>query len=355
MERFNLRLVSDDADRTAFLELPDRLGAPPRDDGPLRHLLSGRHPLSDDADIAHYLLLEGERPRGRMTLTQYPGWDTLCLGYFECIPDQAAADRLFAGAREEAARRGLKSITGPIDVSFWIRYRFKVTNFDRVFFGEPENLPYYPGLFEAGGFTPVARYVSLWYRPMPPGHELTKFAGRSEAMRRRGIRIVHPQRRDFARSLDDVHAMLMELYQGFPGFQPISREDFQAIYGSLKLIMDPRLIALAYDGETPAGFFIAFPDYGEGLLEGSTLNKLWHLLRLRRNPPGAVLAYAGVRPGYEGLGGALYYEVLRSVQERQLPAVAALIQEGRVTAGYEKELVEDTTEYRLYRMELLDP
>lgn len=352
MERFRIRQVADAADRKAFLKLPGTLSQLRQDEGTVRQFLNGSHPLSEDACINHYLLAEGDEVKGRMTLTHYPGADTLYLGYFACIPDQAAADALFRKAREVAAGLSLGSVTGPMDVSFWISYRFKVTNFDRTFFGEPENPAYYPALFEAGGFSTAARYVSRYYRAMPEDHVLQKFSRRREAMKQRGIRIFHPDMKAFETYLDDIHGMLMELYADFPGFQPITRENFRKIYGSLKLAADPGLIALAYDGDKPAGFFIALPDYRDSLKRGLAWTRLWNLFRIRRKPARVVLAYAGVRRGYEGLGGALYYEVLEGVKERRLPVVSALIQEGKVTAGFEKELVEDTTCYRLYRMYL---
>lgn len=352
MERYRVRQVEDEAGRSVFLKLPAKFSRLPQDEATVRQLLKGTHPLSDEADITHYLLEDGNEVIGRMTLTHYPGQDTLYLGFFECIPEPTAAAALFWKAEEVATGMGVASIMGPVDVSFWIRYRFKVTNFDRFFFGEPLNPEYYPELFESNGFKVAGRYVSQYYGVMPRDHPLSKFKKRSEAMKQRGIRIIHPDMKYFENFLHDLHGMLMELYADFPGFQPISREDFGELYGSLKLAADPKLIALAYDGDNPAGFFIAFPDYGVKLMRGNPVRKLWNLFCIRRNPPGVVLAYAGVRRGYEGLGGALYHEVLKEVRERGLPTVAALIQEGKVTAGFEKELLADTTEYRLYRMDV---
>lgn len=344
-----------------FLTLPHKLyaegqssdkgSAYHQDDRVVEQFLNGSHPLSDDAEISHYLLMNKGQALGRMTLTFVPGSQTLYLGFFECLNDQNSAELLFEAARIEARRRGLSTITGPVDVSFWIGYRFKLNNFDRVYFGEPQNKEYYPALFEGGGFVSVNTYVSHYHRPLTGDEaDLAKFRRRSELAKKRGLCLVHPDYADFDRYLEDIHELLMELYRDFPAFHPISFEDFKAIFSGLKLITDPNLIVLAYDGKVPAGFFISFPDYGNELLQGSRLRRLWKLWRLKRHPKQIVLSYSGVRHGYEGLSGALYYNILLKVKAMGLPAVSTLMKKGKVTAGFGREAEESTTEYRLYEM-----
>lgn len=346
--------VTTDQERENFLDLPRRLYGKKthQDDAVVRQFLEGTHPLSDDADIGHYLLCREGEAAGRMTLTQYPGSDTLYLGYFECIDDMAAAGLLIRQARQEAAERGLSSVTGPVDVSFWVGYRFKISQFDQSFMGEPQNMAYYPGLFEKAGFRPIRDYVSHYHRRIPADYELTKFQARSRMIRGRGIRIIHPDFRQFDRYLIDIHGLLMELYRDFPAFVPIGQADFTAMFRDLKLISDPRLIVMAYDGEVPVGFFISFPDYQNHLLSKRRLVRLWYLLTVKWTPRRIVLSYSGVRRGYEGLSGALYLEVLSYLKKKQLPGVSTLMQKGKVTSGFEKGLVESTTQYRLYELKV---
>lgn len=338
--------------KQAFLKLPRVLYQTGchQDEATVRQFLDGTHPLSDDARISHYLLTQKNTVLGRMTLTVHPELDTLLLGYFECVKDQRCADALFERARQEAKHQGLSSVTGPVDVSFWVGYRLKVSLFDEVYMGEPQNKPYYQDLFERGGFASVSRYVSHYHRIIPPDHEFKKFRQRSELARARGIRLIHPDFRRFDQYLADIHGLLMELYDDFPAFHRVSLEDFKAMFKSLKRISDPDLIVLAYDGSVPVGFFIAFPDYGNELLQPNLLRQIWALARQKRRQKRIILSYSGVKRGYEGLSGALYYKVLQTVQEKGLPAVSTLMQKGKVTAGFEKDLVEKTAEYRLYRL-----
>lgn len=353
----NVIKVTTEEEQKKFLSFPRQIYQSDyhQDDQVVEQFLQGSHVLSDDAVMDHYLLIEGETILGRMTLSRLPQGNTLYLGYFECLDDQAAADCLFATARTEALRLGLPSVTGPVDVSFWIGYRFKLNNFDRVYFGEPQNKAYYPRLFETAGFVSTNLYVSHYHRPMAGNEaELAKFGRRSELAKSRGIRIVHPDYAEFDRYLRDIHGLLMELYADFPAFHPISFPDFKAVFGGLKFITDPRLIVLAYDQDLPVGFFIAFPDYGNRLVTGSKWKRLWTVFKIRRNPKQIVLSYSGVKKGYEGLSGALYYDILQRVEELGLPAISTLMKKGKVTAGFGREVEESTTEYRLYEFKVRD-
>lgn len=350
----NVIEVQTEQDRIDFLNLPRALYGRRhhQNTAVVRQFLEGSHPLSDTAEIRHFLLRRENRVVGRMTLTASPGLDTLFLGYFECIDAPACANALFQRAREEALRLGRTSVTGPVDVSFWVGYRLKLDQPDRVFMGEPQNLPYYPSLFEQGGFRLISQYSSHYYRAIPPDHALTRFEQRRRLMQSRGIRLIHPDFREFDRYLEDIHGLLMELYRDFPAFVPISAKNFIAMFRDLKSISDPRLIVLAYDGELPVGFFISFPDYQNDLVQGSTVVRLIHLIRTRLWPRHIVLSYSGVRHGYEGLSGALYCETLEFLKAKGLPAVSTLMQKGKVTSGFEKELIEATTHYGLYRLDL---
>ena len=345
--------VSTPDQQAAFLNLPRQLYGMDyhQADEVVEQFLQGTHPLSDDAQITHYLLTCGEITLGRMTLTHFPQSPTLYLGYFECEDDQDSANCLFEKAKEEAIRQKLTSVTGPVDVSFWIGYRFKTNNFDRVFFGEPQNKDYYPTLFERGGFIPTNRYVSHYHRPIAGDEsEMAKFKKRSDQAKAKGIRISHPDFSNFDQNLQAIYGLLMELYQDFPAFHPLSFGDFKGIFGDLKYITDPKFITLAHDGDLPVGFFISFPDYGNKLMTNRKIKRYWNLFNIKRKPRQIVLSYSGVKKGYEGLSGALYYQILLRVMELGLPTVSTLMKKGKVTAGFGREVEESTTEYQLYEL-----
>jgi len=78
-------------------------------------------PAGNDTPVARSEEDSGT-PAGRVLLTRYAGEPVLYLGFFESADDAA--------------------VVGPVDASFWIRYRLKVSGFEHApYFSEPLNPP----------------------------------------------------------------------------------------------------------------------------------------------------------------------------------------------------------------------
>ena len=104
----------------------------------VRKLLTGEHPMSKYFSLDAYLIYEESRPVGRFAITIYPDDKTAYLGFFECINDKDTAAFLFSNAERIAKEKNCALIEGPVDASFWIKYRLKINNFDKPpYTGEP--------------------------------------------------------------------------------------------------------------------------------------------------------------------------------------------------------------------------
>jgi hypothetical protein len=104
----------------------------------------------------------------RCVLTIYPDDTTSYIGFFESINDVECAKLLFEKAKEISIENNCSKILGPVDSSFWIKYRLKTNNFSRkVFVGEPGNREYYLGLFLACGYKVYGTYISNYYNKLP--------------------------------------------------------------------------------------------------------------------------------------------------------------------------------------------
>ena len=151
-----------------FLELPGRLYTKkeimqqPEEE---RRILEGTHVLSHYFTVFPLLVLD-ERGTAvsRAVLTVYPEDPEGYLGFFESEDCKEAVKLLFEKAESVAAAHGCRKITGPVDASFWIRYRFKNSCFDRSYTGEPYNREYYVRLWQEAGYEIVERYYSNHYR-----------------------------------------------------------------------------------------------------------------------------------------------------------------------------------------------
>lgn len=311
-------------------------------------ILNGTHPLSGEFTVRAYLAVDdGASPQGRCVLTYYPDDPAAYVGFFECVEDLDVCRALLSAAEAQARADGKEKLVGPLNASFWIGYRFKVENFDEHFTGEPDNLPYYADFWEACGFTVSERYYSNYLRSPTPEDPSEKWEKRLQRALDKGYEIRSLERGKFDEALRDIYRMLVRLYAKFPAFKLISEEQFTALFGSLKYVVDYECVLLGYkDGEL-AGFFVCVPNYGT-LVDGDlSLRDLPAILRIRRNCKEYVILYIGVDRKHLGLGGAFAQTIRQIGQNKGAGSIAALIHEGNSSGVFFRELTTHTARYVL--------
>lgn len=334
-----------------FLALPKALYPRERrtqDTKAERAILNGTHPLSGEFTVRAYLAVDdGASPQGRCVLTYYPDDPAAYVGFFECVEDLDVCRALLSAAEAQARADGKEKLVGPLNASFWIGYRFKVENFDEHFTGEPDNLPYYADFWEACGFTVSERYYSNYLRSPTPEDPSEKWEKRLQRALDKGYEIRSLERGKFDEALRDIYRMLVRLYAKFPAFKLISEEQFTALFGSLKYVVDYECVLLGYkDGEL-AGFFVCVPNYGT-LVDGDlSLRDLPAILRIRRNCKEYVILYIGVDRKHLGLGGAFAQTIREIGQNKGAGSIAALIHEGNSSGVFFRELTTHTARYVL--------
>ena len=334
-----------------FLALPKALYPRERrtqDTKAERAILNGTHPLSGEFTVQAYLAVDdGAAPQGRCVLTYYPDDPAAYVGFFECVEDLDVCRALLSAAEAQARADGKEKLVGPLNASFWIGYRFKVENFDEHFTGEPDNLPYYADFWEACGFTVSERYYSNYLRSPTPEDPSEKWEKRLQRALDKGYEIRSLERGKFDEALRDIYRMLVRLYAKFPAFKLISEEQFTALFGSLKYVVDYECVLLGYkDGEL-AGFFVCVPNYGT-LVDGDlSLRDLPAILRIRRNCKEYVILYIGVDRKHLGLGGAFAQTIRQIGQNKGAGSIAALIHEGNSSGVFFRELTTHTARYVL--------
>ncbi len=334
-----------------FLALPKTLYPRERrtqDTKAERAILNGTHPLSGEFTVRAYLAVDdGASPQGRCVLTYYPDDPAAYVGFFECVEDLDVCRALLSAAEAQARADGKEKLVGPLNASFWIGYRFKVENFDEHFTGEPDNLPYYADFWEACGFTVSERYYSNYLRSPTPEDPSEKWEKRLQRALDKGYEIRSLERGKFDEALRDIYRMLVRLYAKFPAFKLITEEQFTALFGSLKYVVDYECVLLGYkDGEL-AGFFVCVPNYGT-LVDGDlSLRDLPAILRIRRNCKEYVILYIGVDRKHLGLGGAFAQTIRQIGQNKGAGSIAALIHEGNGSGVFFRELTTHTARYVL--------
>ena len=339
-----------------FLELPGRLYSrresvqQPEEE---RKLLTGTHILSYAFTFLPLLALDPEgNAVGRAALTVYPEDPDACLGFFECEEIEEAACLLLAKAEALAKDFHCTRILGPIDASFWIRYRFKTNHFDRSYTGEPYNKSYYPKFWTSAGYGIFERYCSNHYTIVPTAHVNPLFSERLAEKASEGYVIKSPSRSDFDRTLREVYGLLIDLYKHFPAYQPITEEKFVSLFGYLKALIRYSMVKMAYCQERPVGFFISIPDYGHQVCGTLSILDYLRILITRLRPRSYVMLYMGVDPAHRGLGKALAEAIKEELIKAGVPSVGALIRQGNINKDYFQELIDYEYEYVLLEKKL---
>ena len=338
-----------------FLSLPEKLysrGDITEDTSDMKKFLLGEHLLSKYFTLDPFVIYNNEKPAARFAVTTYPDDKTAYLGFYECEDNSDTAAFLFSQVEKFCCDKGFARILGPVDGSFWQKYRLKINLFDEPpYTGEPYNKPYYFDQFKANGFNVAEHYISNRFRAVDETYEKEKFSHRYEDFLSRGYRIESPTSDNFDITIGAVYDMITALYSDFPVYKNISKDDFCRVYAGYKQIMDMSMTKIAYYNDKPVGFYISIPDYGN-LVYNITPLKLPAIMARRNKPSRYVMLYMGVMPEHRGLGKALVYAVIRELTKNHCTSIGALARDGKVTGTYVSEEVNAVYEYVLLKKEL---
>ncbi len=318
-----------------------------------RELLLGQHVLSKYFNLYKLLVYKGNEPVSRCIITIYPDDLSSYIGFFESIEDTECTRLLFEKAKDISRFNNCHKITGPVDVSFWIRYRLKTNNFHhKPYVSEPYNKDYYIDLFLDAGYHIMETYISNYYRKPPIHFNDQKSKERYRNFTSKGYTILSPSMKEYDSAIRTIYKLLMELYGKFPVFKQIQEEDFVQHFISYKYILDFSIVKIAYYNEEPVGFMIGMPDYGNMLYGNIGLKEYLMVLLKKIRCSNYVLLYMGVKPKHRGLGNAMVQTMLNIVKRRRASGIGSLIKEGKVTQGYVSDKIESRNTYVLLEYNL---
>lgn len=342
-------------DKEKFLSLPKKLYDKEfltQDWKTEMQILNHCHPLSEDFTIYPYIVVrEDDNIVARAILTVYVGDKSGYVGFFESVQSQEIVNCLLDKISEKAKELGLERLIGPLDCSFWIKYRFKIDHFDNCYTNEPYNKEYYKELWENWGFTVCDKYYSNQMRVPTAGDSLDKPKKRLEMMKSKGYEFRMTDKKTFSQDLKDIFNLMKEVYSHFSGFKMITEEQFVELYSGLKMVLNYNMVHLAYkDGEL-VGFFVAIPNYRNGLYDLNMLDFI-RILNIKNNPKEYIMLYMGASPEHLGLGGSFAEIAKTYLQEHNCTSVGALIHEGNTSGVFYKNLVVDRYEYVLMDKDL---
>ena len=319
----------------------------------MKKILLGEHPLSKYFKLDKFLVFDDEdKVKGRFCITTYEGDKTAYFGFFECVNDKDVAKFLFEKAYGFCKENNYEKMQGPVDASFWIKYRLKINKFETPYTGEPYNKDYYFELFKDNGFEVKEHYTSNAFRAVDESYVNEVFEERFKAFEASGYEIRSPKEEEFGEAIDDVYRLVTDLYSDFPIFKDVRREDFREVFMSYKQIMNMSMTKLAYFNGKAVGFYVSIPDYGNLLYHTKNPINIAKILKTKKKPQRYVMLYMGVDQNHRGLGKALTYAIMKELMASGLPSIGALIRDGKINQKYASEDITDVYEYVLLEREI---
>jgi hypothetical protein len=240
------------------------------------------------------------------------------FGFYECLPDDAAAAALLATARAWIAARGMTTVRGP--GCFTTNHDYLgllVQGHDaRPVIGMPWQPPYYQAQLEAFG---LAKAVDLWawdvdrsQTGMP--ERVARFAERIRD--RQAFTIRRFRLKEFWQDVEIVREIYHEAWKDNWGFVPMDETEFRYAAKDMKSMVDPNFLLIAEREGQPIGFCMTTQDFHQAMypLKGRLLPFGWlKFLLEKRKIRGVRTLLLGVKPEHRarGVETLLIYETMR--------------------------------------------
>ncbi|MGI6740111.1 MAG: hypothetical protein ACOX7C_01290 [Brevefilum sp.] len=239
----------------------------------MRKIFKPENAFYQYGEAAFFLALdENERVSGRLAVAnnsrynQFHGTKTGFFYYFECIDDHRVARALFENGFKWAKTKGLTHMLGPKGFTVLDGFGLLIEGFDQQpAFGQAYNLPYYPELIEAQGFSKVKDILTGWVDRQTKFPEKIQKAARI-IKKRRGVHIpVFKHKSELQAVAADLQMLYNESLAESAGNPPVTNEEMEQMVSQLLWIADPKLIKVMYRGKRPIGWLLAYPDVGSAL------------------------------------------------------------------------------------------
>lgn len=183
------------------------------------------------------------------------------IGHFH-TSNAEAGKFLLEQALQILQREGCTIAVGPMDGNTWRRYRLlSERGSEPAFFMEPDNPDFWPGVFQAAEFAPLATYSSLLVTDL---EKRDPRADRTlERLKKDGVAIrpLDPDR--FEDDLRHIFKVSVVSFTGNYLYTELPEDAFLAQYLPYKDKIQPDLVLLAEQAGATVGYLFAIPDYTE--------------------------------------------------------------------------------------------
>lgn len=217
-------------------------------------------------------------PKYRNNGTSYP---VGCIGFFDCINNQAAANLLFDTAKMWLRENGMHAMDGPVnfgDRDKW--WGCMISGFEEEpIYGMAFNPDYYQKLFENYGFK---NYYNQYYFKLDLNRKLDeKFLKRYNAIKSKNeYTAKHINVKNLDKHAEEFAIVYNKAYAAHKEGKEITKQQVLNLFTSLKPIIDEKIIWFAYHHDEPIAFWINIPDINQYFKHFDGKLGLWQKLQL---------------------------------------------------------------------------
>ncbi len=200
------------------------------------------------------------------------------FGYWCSVGDVAAERAIFDRIETWAHARGAQAIYGPIDFNTFgqNRFRLEAEPAATTFVGEPYNLDAAEASMTQLGFAPCASYVSQVFGMSGLLSVSDLISSGAERARDAGYQVQVLDHASWVATLERMYPLVDSVFSDNFAYTPISKEAFVRAFGARfirRACPHGSVLALGPGGDV-VGFFLAYPDYGPLVIQGSTEPKV---------------------------------------------------------------------------------
>ena len=229
------------------------------------------------------------------------------VGFFDCINDQAAADRLFDVARHWLLKHGMEAMDGPINFGERDRWwGLIVKGFEPPLYCLNYNPPYYQQLFENYGFKNYYNQVCFAMNVADPISP--KFHQRhAECAKDPDFSSSHIRKNQLEKFANDFTVVYNKAWAGHGGMKQLDKKVVVKMFQSMKPVMDEKVNWFVYYKNEPVGIWINLPDLNQWFKHLRGKFSLWHKLKFlwvkkTRKCDKFVGLVFGIVPEWQGKG-----------------------------------------------------
>ncbi len=229
------------------------------------------------------------------------------IGFFECINDQDAADKLFDVSKHWLMQKGIEAMDGPIN--FGERDRWwgvLAEGFDPPGYCMNYNPSYYKNLFEQYGFKIF--YNQVCFARSVKGVMKDKFYERhAKIAQDPDYRATYIDKKNLKKYAADFTIIYNKAYAGHGGLKEMHIEIVMKLFKKMKPFMDEKIIWFTYYKNDPVAMWVNIPElnqwfkYLNGKLDlFAKLKFLW--VKATKKCSRFTGLVFGIIPEYQGTG-----------------------------------------------------